>query len=279
MQLYRKTNDDCARIVTLNYSTSFSMGIQSFSKDLRTPIYSIYGFVRYADEIVDTFYSFNQAELIKEFREDTYKAIKRGISLNPILDCFQNVVNKYNIDYDLIDSFLDSMEMDLNQIKYNNNLYSKYIYGSAEVVGLMCLKVFTNGNEATYHELSVSARHLGSAFQKINFLRDMQDDYVARSRSYFPGLDLSRTFTEQDKSSIIQDISNDLDLAYPGILILPDSSRQGVLLAFWFYHNLLQKLKRTSAEKILQSRVRISNFQKLTLASVAIIKNRLNSII
>jgi phytoene/squalene synthetase len=255
------------------------MGIQSFSKDLRTPIYSIYGFVRYADEIVDTFYSFNQAELIKEFREDTYKAIKRGISLNPILDCFQNVVNKYNIDYDLIDSFLDSMEMDLNQIKYNNNLYSKYIYGSAEVVGLMCLKVFTNGNEATYHELSVSARHLGSAFQKINFLRDMQDDYVARSRSYFPGLDLSRTFTEQDKSSIIQDISNDLDLAYPGILILPDSSRQGVLLAFWFYHNLLQKLKRTSAEKILQSRVRISNFQKLTLASVAIIKNRLNSII
>lgn len=255
------------------------MGIQSFSKELRTPIYSIYGFVRYADEIVDTFHNHNQAELISEFREDTFKAIARGISLNPILDCFQHVVNAYDIDHDLINAFLDSMEMDLEKIKYNSNLYSTYIYGSAEVVGLMCLKVFTANEAGLYERLSGPAKHLGSAFQKINFLRDIQDDYANKSRSYFPGLDLSRTFTEGDKLSIIKDISDDFNLAYPGILLLPHSSKQGVLLAFWFYQNLLSKLKNTSAEKILESRIRISNIQKLKLASVAIIKNRINSIL
>jgi phytoene/squalene synthetase len=253
------------------------MGIRAFEQKYRMPIYGIYGFVRYADEIVDTFHDYDKATLLAEFRAETYKAIERKISLNPVLDSFQEVVHTYGIGKELIDAFLDSMEMDLASIQFDDALYKKYIYGSAEVVGLMCLRVFTMDNPSLYEPLIESARSLGSAFQKVNFLRDLQDDFAQRARTYFPDLNLGMQFDSATKRLIEADIKNDFKNAYDGIRKLPKGSRLGVLTAYWYYHNLLKKIVRTPAENLLNSRVRISNFEKLALLCYAIIRNKLRT--
>ncbi|MEL6669747.1 MAG: phytoene/squalene synthase family protein, partial [Bacteroidota bacterium] len=208
LKLYQDVCRECARHVTRRYSTSFSLGIRVFDKPLRMPIYAVYGFVRFADEIVDTFHDHDKADLLNRFREDTYRAIDEGISLNPVLQAFQETANRYNIGRDLIDPFLDSMEMDLHNDRYQTQLYHRYIYGSAEVVGLMCLKVFVDGNEAEYQRLKASACSLGAAFQKINFLRDLRSDYYDRGRVYFPGVDFLK-FTNDDKLSIEAELKAD----------------------------------------------------------------------
>ena len=211
VQLFHTTSENCSRIVTENYSTSFSSAIRMLHKDLRKPIFNIYGFVRFADEIVDTFHDFDKLFLLQQFKIETYDAIKRGISLNPILNSFQRTVNEYNIDHKLIDAFFNSMEMDLNKKAYDTEEYKEYIYGSAEVVGLMCLYVFCEGKKELYDKLENSARSLGSAFQKVNFLRDINADFNGLARIYFPGCDFNN-FTEEQKSQIEEDIQNDFRL-------------------------------------------------------------------
>jgi len=253
------------------------MGIKLFDKKLRNPIYSIYGFVRFADEIVDTFHDKDKAALLKEFRADTYKAIEQKISLNPILHAFQSVVNAYEIDRDLIEAFLDSMEMDLHYSKYEDALYNKYIYGSAEVVGLMCLKVFTENNHKQYNELKDSARSLGSAFQKINFLRDIKSDYQERGRTYFPDVDYEN-FTEENKRAIEADIKADFDQGLEGIQNLPKGARLGVYLAYVYYINLFNKIRNSSPLTVKQERIRVRNRKKIYLLATSTIKNRFNLI-
>ncbi len=248
-----------------------------FSKELRTPIYAIYGFVRAADEIVDTFHEHDKKMLLDEFRLDTSRAIDRGISLNPVLHAFQNVVNEYNIERELIDAFLDSMEMDLDDHRYDRELYEKYIYGSAEVVGLMCLRVFLGGDEREYQRLKSSAMSLGSAFQKINFLRDVKDDFENKGRTYFPGVDLSR-FNDDHKRVIEEDIEVDFRDGLKGILELPKSARFGVYIAYKFYYSLFQKIKGTSHKTIMDSRIRIKNRYKAYLLAKYSLKNGLNLI-
>ena len=274
--LFQKTNIACSQLITKNYSTSFSLGILAFDKRFRNSIYAIYGFVRYADEIVDTFYGFDQALLLQEFKEDTHKAIARKISLNPILDSFQQVVNQYNITPDLIDAFLKSMEMDLENVQYQEKNYQEYIYGSAEVVGLMCLKVFCDGDEAGYQNLKDSARSLGAAFQKVNFLRDIKDDYAVRGRTYFPNINLGISLNTSAKQAIEADIKQDFDNALIGIKQLPKGAKTGVLIAYRFYLNLFKKICQTQPEQILASRIRISNLQKAHLATRTIVKIKLN---
>ena len=220
IQLYVDSCYECSKLVTNKYSTSFSMGIKLFAKKLRMPIYAIYGFVRFADEIVDTFHTHDKASLLAKFKQDTYRALEERISLNPILHTFQEVVHRYNIEIELIDAFLDSMAMDLDDYTYTPEVYKKYIYGSAEVVGLMCLRVFCDGNETQYESLKDSACSLGSAFQKVNFLRDIKSDYEDRGRVYFPGVDY-HAFTDDDKTNIEADIKKDFDDAYEGIIRLP----------------------------------------------------------
>ncbi|MEM6698231.1 MAG: phytoene/squalene synthase family protein, partial [Bacteroidota bacterium] len=231
LSLYNQVCRECSQLITNRYSTSFSLGIKSFDKHLRLPIYAVYGFVRFADEIVDTFHDYPKADLLQQFRLDTYKAIEEKISLNPVLHAFQEVVHRYQIERELIDAFLDSMEMDLHFDRYEDRLYKQYIYGSAEVVGLMCLRVFCDGNEEQYQRLKAPACSLGSAFQKINFLRDMKSDFDDRGRVYFPGVDFRR-FSQQDKLQIEADIKKDFDHAYLGIVQLPKSARFGVYLAY-----------------------------------------------
>ena len=275
LSLYNQTCLECSSLITRRYSTSFSMGIRVFDKKYRAPIYAIYGFVRFADEIVDTFHDFPKKELLDKFRIDTYEAIELGISLNPVLHSFQNVVNKYNIERDLIDAFLDSMEMDLNLNAYEDNLYQKYIYGSAEVVGLMCLRVFVNGDDQLYHHLYPSARSLGSAFQKINFLRDIKSDFDERGRVYFPGVDF-RSFNLRDKLQIESDIKKDFDDALIGITQLPQGVRFGVYLAYKYYTKLFQKIKSASPSKVKEERIRVNDSRKVVLLFSSAFRLRFN---
>jgi len=277
LSLYTNVCEECSRLITNRYSTSFSLGIKLFSEPLRNPIYAIYGFVRFADEIVDTFHEYNKRELLQEFREDTYKSIHQKISLNPVLQSFQKVVNEFNIEMELIDAFLDSMEMDLRPVDYDDKLYNKYIYGSAEVVGLMCLRVFFKNDFNKYEELKESARSLGSAFQKINFLRDIKDDYYNKGRTYFPELKFGK-FSDADKKLIEKDIAIDFKAGLDGISKLPKGAKFGVYIAYIFYYNLFQKIKGLSFENILSQRVRIKNRKKAYLLAKYSLKHRLNLI-
>lgn len=275
--LYTRTSNECSKLITNRYSTSFSMGIRLFHKKFRMPIYSIYGFVRFADEIVDTFHESDKRYLLDKFKKDTYEAIEQKISLNPVLHSFQEVVNKYNIELDHIEAFLKSMEMDLDNSVYDPSLYNEYIYGSAEVVGLMCLKVFCANNEKQYKALEADARSLGSAFQKINFLRDVKSDYDERGRVYFPNVDYNN-FTEGDKFEIEKDISIDFDKGLRGIRNLPAGSKFGVYLAYIYYVNLFNKIKSAPIEEVKEKRIRVRNRKKVYLLAKSAVKLRLNLI-
>lgn len=275
LSLYQNVCRECASLITRRYSTSFSLGIRVFDKPLRAPIYGIYGFVRFADEIVDTFHDQDKATLLDRFRQDTYFALEEGISLNPVLQAFQEVANKYGIGRDLIDPFLDSMAMDLEFSRYHDGLYKTYIYGSAEVVGLMCLKVFVQGDEAEYERLKDSARALGSAFQKINFLRDIKSDYEERGRVYFPGVNYNE-FTNETKKEIEADIKKDFDFAYEGIKQLPNSARLGVYLAYVYYTKLFQKIRNAPARRVADERIRVPDSRKVYLLASSAVKHRFN---
>lgn len=275
MQLFDSTSYECSKLITKRYSTSFSLGIRAFDFELRQPIYNIYGFVRFADEIVDTFHQQDKALLLEEFRNATFVAIERGISLNPILHSFQHTVNKYSINHEHISAFLDSMEMDLHDITYDSNTLKKYIYGSAEVVGLMCLQVFCQGDRQSYNSLEAYAISLGSAFQKINFLRDLKADFLEKGRVYFPEVDFNN-FSTAEKAAIETDIKKEFDHALIGIKRLPKGARLGVFLAYRYYLSLFSKIEKAPATTILQERVRISNGKKMFLFVISSIKNRLN---
>ncbi|MCU0415677.1 MAG: phytoene/squalene synthase family protein [Cytophagaceae bacterium] len=262
--LFDTTALQCSRLITHHYSTSFSLGIRTLAPKFRMPVYAIYGFVRYADEIVDTFHGHNKADLLQRFKKDTYQAIEEKISLNPVLHAFQLAVNTYHIERELIDAFLYSMEMDLIPQSYDRLKYEQYIYGSAEVVGLMCLRVFCEGNAMQYQSLKPAAKHLGAAFQKVNFLRDIRSDFDDRSRVYFPGVDFHR-FNADEKRKIEADIRLDFDKAFDGIKNLPKGSRLGVYLAYIYYRNLFSKIERLPADKILHERVRIPDSKKIIL--------------
>lgn len=264
-----------SRMVTVNYSTSFSLGILGLQRVYHEPIYAVYGFVRFADEIVDTFHDYPKRELLHQFREDTYRAINQKISLNPILNSFQKAVHQYNIDIELIDTFLDSMEMDLNPQEYTVEKYEKYILGSAEVVGLMCLKVFVQGNQQRYEELKERAMKLGSAFQKINFLRDISADYEELGRTYFPGVDLEE-FCDVKKAEIEADIEADFAAGFSGIKALPKGARFGVYIAYVYYYSLFRKIKRTSSNAIFKERIRIPNLNKYGLFVSSYIRHSIN---
>ncbi len=275
MELYNKVCRECSKHITNRYSTSFSMGIRVFDKRFRAPIYAVYGFVRFADEIVDTFHDYPKKALLDRFREDTYRAIEERISLNPVLHAFQETVHAYQIERELIDAFLDSMEMDLHFDRYHDSLYKKYIYGSAEVVGLMCLRVFVEGDNEQYERLKAPACSLGSAFQKINFLRDMKSDFDERGRVYFPGVDYTR-FCQQDKLEIEADIKKDFDDAYKGIVQLPEGARFGVYLAYIYYTNLFKKIRSAPADRVTQERIRVPNRRKAVLLFSSALRNSLN---
>lgn len=275
LQIYDLSSIQCGKVITRKYSTSFSLGITMLGSDIRSAIYAIYGFVRLADEIVDTFHDFDKEALLKEFRHDTKQAIERKISTNPIIHAFQHTVHKYAIDQQLVSDFLDSMEMDLADKTYDDSLYKQYIYGSAEVVGLMCLQVFCYGKDTPYSDLEASARSLGAAFQKVNFLRDMKDDYAERGRIYFPGIDFSR-FSAAEKKQIEADIEADFAHALEGIKKLPASSRHGVYLAYRYYAKLFRKISIQEPEKIKEGRIRINNVSKATLFAQSFARYRLN---
>ncbi len=275
LSLYNQVCQQCSQLITNCYSTSFSMGIRVFDRKFRMPIYAVYGFVRFADEIVDTFHNYPKAELLNEFRIDTYKAIQNKISLNPVLHAFQQVVHQYHIETELIDAFLDSMEMDLHFTNYEDSLYKKYIYGSAEVVGLMCLRVFCEGNSKMYERLKAPACSLGAAFQKINFLRDMKSDFQERGRVYFPGIDFTN-FTQEDKIQIEADIKKDFDDAYLGIVKLPKGARFGVYLAYVYYTNLFQKIKHAPVSQVKEERIRVNDRKKVMLLFSSALRNSLN---
>jgi phytoene/squalene synthetase len=275
MQLYNQVSIKCSRLTTRSYSTSFSLGILCLSKEFRDAIYAIYGFVRFADEIVDTFHDHNKEVLLNRFKEDTYRAIEDGISLNPILHSFQNSVRQYKIDRSSIDLFLHSMEMDLSQKSHDAHSLRQYILGSAEVVGLMCLRVFVKGDDRLYETLKPYAMSLGSAFQKINFLRDLQADYLHMGRTYFPDLDLS-SFDEEKKKEIEASIKKDFDDGLKGIKLLPRSSRFGVYVAYVYYLALFKKIQNTPSEAVLQTRIRIRNRHKVGLLAYSYFKHQLN---
>ncbi|WP_298546529.1 phytoene/squalene synthase family protein [uncultured Aquimarina sp.] len=271
-ELFDDVSFKCSKIVTQNYSTSFSMGIKLFDKSIRDSIYSIYGFVRFADEIVDTFHDYDKATLFSDFEEDYYRAYNQGISLNPILNSFQITVRKYNIDDELIQAFLKSMHSDLSKKEFDDDEIKAYIYGSADVVGLMCLKVFVNGDEEHYQALKPAAMRLGSAFQKVNFLRDINDDINELHRIYFPIL-RDNELTENIKKKIINDINEDFRVALEGIKKLPDNSKRGVYAAYLYYTKLTTKIENTPVEKLLNERIRIPNRVKIwSLGSIYIAK-------
>jgi phytoene/squalene synthetase len=259
--LYNHNSFNCSKITTQNYSTSFSLGILSLNKKYRDPIYGIYGFVRFADEIVDTFHTHQKQTLIERFEQDTYLAIEEKISLNPILHSFQMVVNQYGLEHELIAQFLKSMKMDLEQKDYEQQSFETYILGSAEVVGLMCLRVFCAGNPSEYEALKSDACALGSAFQKINFLRDIRSDYEERGRVYFPNIDFN-TFTDAEKREIEDDIQLDFDAGLRGINGLPEVAKKGVLLAFEYYIRLFEKIKALPAARIKEERIRVPDWEK-----------------
>ena len=275
MQLFDDVSQDCSRNTTEKYSTSFSSSIKLLGASLQQPIFNIYGFVRFADEIVDTFHEYDKQTLLDEFKAATYQAIDRGISLNPILQSFQLTVNKYSIDKALIEAFLHSMELDLGKKQYDRAGYEEYIYGSAEVVGLMCLYVFCNGNKELYEELKPGARSLGAAFQKVNFLRDLKADYNGLERVYFPGCDF-KNFTKCDKQTIEADIQKDFDDAYQAILKLPLQARFGVYVAYKYYLSLFNKIKKLQPQNILHERVRIPDYTKILILAKAGIRQQFN---
>lgn len=276
-EFFDNLSSEMSELTTKRYSTSFSLGISLLHKDLHKPIYSIYGFVRFADEIVDSFHGFDKEKLLIDFKTQTYLAISDKISLNPILNSFQWAVNTFNIPLDLIETFLRSMEMDLEKQAYDKASYDEYILGSAEVVGLMCLCVFVEGDEEKYKELKPAAMKLGSAFQKINFLRDLSTDYQELGRTYFPGLSMQE-FDSQIKSTIEDDIEIDFKAGFEGIKNLPKKARLGVYLAYCYYFKLFKKIKATSIEKILQERIRIPNTKKIRILMSSYLKNRFNRI-
>lgn len=263
-KLFDELSYKVSKETTKLYSTSFSLGILALSPKIRNPIYAIYGYVRLADEIVDSFHEHDKERLLYRYKEETFQALEDGISLNPILQSFQEVVHEYKIDHSLIRQFLKSMEMDLHKIDYNSELYKEYILGSAEVVGLMCLQVFVEGNTAEFEKLKPYAMKLGSAFQKVNFLRDMKDDYQVLGRNYFPNVDISY-FDNTVKSEIEKEIETEFKEALEGIKMLPNSSKFGVYLAYQYYVSLFRKIKKTSASKIINQRIRISNGRKISL--------------
>ena len=275
-ELFDKISEECSKNVTKSYSTSFSLATKMLSSNIRQDIYNIYGFVRFADEIVDTFHSYNKKELFSRFVDDLNYSLNEGISLNPILNSFQKTVNKYNIDKSLIDAFLKSMEQDLEKKKYKSlKEYKDYIYGSADVVGLMCLKVFVGGNSDDFNRLKPYAMSLGSAFQKVNFLRDLNDDYKKLNRIYFPGIDY-KTFNEDAKNNIMIDIEKDFAKALKGIYMLPNNSKFGVYAAYKYYKRLLRKLDRASYLQIKSKRVRVPNYQKVDVLARSYVRYRLN---
>ena len=277
MHLHDRCGELTSIMMAKQYSTSFSLGIRMLDKSLRFPISAIYGFTRAADEIVDTFHDYDKADLLQRFKKDTYLAIQEGISTNPILHSFQRIVNRYGIKKEVIDAFFTSMEMDLHKSSYSSEDYNKYIYGSAEVVGLMCLSVFVNGNQSEYNDLLYGAKMLGSAFQKVNFLRDIQDDAEDKGRVYFPGVSFDN-FSEQDKLNIEQDIQDEFDIALDYIKKLPTSSRFGVYVAYHYYQGLFNKIKRTPASQIALQRIRIPNTRKITMLGRLWIVNQLGAV-
>jgi len=276
IQLFDKTSNDLSRRVSLNYSTSFSLGIKLLSKEYRWAVFATYGFVRLADEIVDTFHGFDKARLLADFKAQTYQSIREGISTNPILHSFQLAANQFGITDDLIEPFFQSMEEDLHTNTHNQKSYDEYIYGSAEVVGLMCLKIFCKGDQNQYDSLLPYARSLGAAFQKVNFLRDIKSDIEERGRLYFPNIDFNN-FSDADKLHIIEDVKKDFEHAYIGILKLPIGSRLGVYTAYIYYLKLLQKIERTTASEILNQRIRIPNSQKIVLLAQSYVREKLMS--
>lgn len=274
-QIFDDISAECSKITTKRYSTSFTWGIYLLDKKLRPSIYAIYGFVRFADEIVDTFHTYDKKYLLSKFKKDCFEAIELGISLNPVLNSFQKVVNEFNVDHELIQLFLNSMEMDLEPDVYSNDKYEKYILGSAEVVGLMCLSVFTNGDRDYYKRLKPFAMKLGSTFQKVNFLRDVKADYEQLNRTYFPDVDLEN-FNEQQKIRIENEIQEEFNAALIGIKQLPLSSRNGVYLAYIYYKTLFNKIKSTTAKQIMNKRIRVANWHKLGLMFTSIIRHKMN---
>jgi phytoene/squalene synthetase len=277
IQLFNDVSYECSKFTTHKYSTSFGSAIRLLHKDLQIPIYNIYGFVRFADEIVDTFHEHDKEQLLSEFKNETYKAIKRKISLNPILNSFQITVNEYEIELKLIDAFFKSMEYDLQKNTYDADCYKDYVYGSAEVVGLMCLNIFCEKDHLKYEKLTSYAQSLGAAFQKVNFLRDAKSDYQQLERTYFPEVDF-RNFTAVHKKNIEEEIMSDFTNAYEGITQLPLKARFGVYVAYKYYLSLFKKIKRTNAEKILNHRIRIANYSKALIVMRASVKNQLNLI-
>lgn len=273
-KLFDELSYKVSKVVTEKYSTSFSLGILALKPSIRPSIYAVYGYVRLADEIVDSFHDYDKALLLERFKRQTWNALEEGISLNPILHSFQETVHKFAIDKTLIEQFLHSMEMDLQQMDYNSDLYKEYILGSAEVVGLMCLQVFTEGNKEAYETLKPYAMKLGSAFQKVNFLRDLKEDYDVLGRTYFPNIDM-RVFNNQIKSQIENEIEAEFKEALVGIKKLPSSSKFGVYLAYKYYLSLFKKIRNTPAEKIMNQRVRIPNGQKLSLAMSSYVQYRM----
>jgi 15-cis-phytoene synthase len=277
LELFHQVSHHCSRMTTQEYSTSFSSAIKLLHPDLREPIYDIYGFVRFADEIVDTFHSFDKQQLLEEFKHETRKSIRRGISLNPVLNSFQITVNRYGIDDELITAFFQSMEMDLDTTSYDKQGFNDYIYGSAEVVGLMCLHVFCNGSKDQYDQLQPYARALGAAFQKVNFLRDINADFNTLSRTYFPGIDFEN-FTTEMKLNIEEDIENDFREAYKGVMMLPWKAKFGVYVAYKYYLCLFKRIQRVQASSILQQRIRIPDYKKAIIVLRARLENQLNLI-
>ncbi|HUR09931.1 MAG TPA: phytoene/squalene synthase family protein [Flavitalea sp.] len=277
IEIFHQVSHECSRITTKQYSHSFSSAIRLLHRDLQKPIYNIYGFVRFADEIVDTFHDYDKHALLDQFRKETFEALDRGISLNPILHSFQQTVNAFGIDHSLITAFFTSMEMDLEEKRYDTNAYEEYIYGSAEVVGLMCLYVFCEGNERLYGKLKPAARSLGAAFQKVNFLRDVKADFNTLNRTYFPGVDF-HNFNEEMKLSIEEDIASDFRYAFEGIQELPWKARFGVYVAYKYYLSLFRKIRNVQPSKILEERIRIPGFIKAIILLKAGVKNQLKLI-
>jgi phytoene/squalene synthetase len=277
MRIFHQVSQQCSRITAEKYSTSFYSAIRLLHADLRNPICNIYGLVRFADEIVDTFHDYNKASLLARFKAETWAAIEQGISLNPILHSFQLTVNQYKIPHHLVEAFFASMEMDLQQQQHDQESYENYIYGSAEVVGLMCLCIFCEGEQQQYEKLQPHARSLGAAFQKVNFLRDVKADYNTLNRIYFPGVDF-RNFTPGMKQEIEQDIARDFRHAYEGILQLPWKARFGVYVAYKYYLTLFRKIKQVQPSMIMEQRIRIPNYSKFIILLRAGVKNQLNLI-
>jgi phytoene synthase len=275
--LYDNLSVEVSKMTTRAYSTSFSMGIYFLDNSLRDAVYSIYGFVRLADEIVDSFEGFDKKHLLFKFKEETFTAIDSHISLNPILNSFQQAVHKYNIGLELIETFMYSMEMDLEKVEYTPEKYEQYILGSAEVVGLMCLHVFTGGNQDEYERMKPYAMKLGAAFQKVNFLRDLKDDYQLLGRSYFPNVDISE-FTCEVKAIIEKEILEDFDIALKGIKMLPSSSKGGVYLAYVYYKTLFNKIQKLPAKRILTERIRINNGRKFGLMLNCMLQSKMNRV-